>query len=107
MSTSRTSLRFLSLSSTTRISAPAMSVPHRELERERRADAELALEPQVAAMELDEASREREPEPRPFVLLREVAPDLPELLEDDLLVLGRDPDAGVGDGDLDDLALEM
>src|SRR3972149_5357496 len=39
--------------------------------------------------------------PRPLALLRVVGPDLAELLEDRLLVLGDDTDAGVVHGDLD------
>ena len=34
------------------------------------------------------------------------SPRLPELLEDQLLVLGRDPGPGVGDRDLDDAVVE-
>src|SRR5204863_8309238 len=80
--------------------------PHRERERERRADAHFALQPDFAAVQLDEPPRERETEPRALVFLRRVGADLAELLEHRFLVLGRDADAAVGDADLDHVALQ-
>src|SRR5512147_773379 len=68
----------------------------RQRERERRAAAELALDADVAAVELDELARDREPEAGPFDLLRRGA-HLPEFLEHRPLVLGSDPDARVLD----------
>src|SRR5215471_18588384 len=94
---SRTSLRFLGLSSTIRISSFAMA--DRQGERERRPLPGLALHPDPPAMQLDELSGERQPEPGPLDLLVRRA-HLPELLEDRLLILWCDAHAGVGDGDL-------
>src|SRR5262249_28975721 len=75
-------------------------VVDRQRERERRALPQVALHPDPAAMQLDELAGESQPEPgTPDLLVWR--PDLPELLEDRLLVLSRDADAGVGDGDLD------
>ena len=50
-------------------------------------------------MEFHEPLRQRQAEPGAFTLLSVVPPDLAELLEDSRLILGRDPDAGVADGD--------
>ena len=60
--------------------------------------AELALDPDPAAVQLDEPLREREPEAGPLALL-DARLGLLELLEDPLVVLGRDARAGVGDRD--------
>src|SRR5712692_7637827 len=98
-STSRTSIRLLSLSSTRRISSPGMGARGNR-ERERGSATHFALHPQPAAVELDELSRQREPETGALALARGVA-HLAELLEDRLLVLGRDADPGVGDRHLD------
>src|SRR5213593_2355298 len=98
-STSRTSIRLLSLSSTRRISSPGMGARGKR-ERERRSSTHLARHPQAAAVELDELSRQREAETRALTLARGVA-HLAELLEDRLLVLRCDADPGVGDGHLD------
>src|SRR3990170_1733676 len=95
-STSRTSLRFFSLSSTIRISSPAMGA-HRDGEGEGRALAELARERQRAAVQLDQPASQREPQARSLALPRVVVADLAELLEHRLLVFCRDPDAGIGD----------
>src|SRR4029450_3150673 len=97
--TSRMSTRLLSLSSTTRISSPGMG-PRREAERERRSVTDLALHPQAAAVELDKLAGEGEAQTRALTLALGL-PDLAELLEDRLLILGRDADAGVGDRHLD------
>ena len=64
-------------------------------------DAHLALDPDPPAMQLDELPRQGQPEPGALHLLRR-RPHLPELLEDRLLVLGRDADARVAHRDLDD-----
>src|SRR5215475_9586644 len=95
--TSRTSLRFFSLSSTIRISSFAMT--HREGERECRALAHLALHPDPPAVQFDELARQRQPEPGALHLLGR-RPHLPELLEHRLLVLGGDAYPSVGHGDL-------
>jgi hypothetical protein len=46
-------------------------------------------------VQLDELARDRQPEPRPVVPPRGRRVDLRELAEDQLVVLGRDPDPGV------------
>src|SRR6266511_273966 len=63
--------------------------------------ADLTRDPDPAPVHLDEFLRQREPEPRALHLPSLVATHLAELLEDRLLVLRRDPDAGVADRDLD------
>src|SRR3990170_3602862 len=95
-STSRTSRRFFSLSSTIRISSPAMGA-HRDGEGEGRPLAELALERQRPAVELDQPPREGEAEPGALPLPCVIVAHLAELLEHRRLVLCRDPDAGIGD----------
>src|SRR6266404_673695 len=90
-------MRLLSLSSTTRISSPGMGGHGK---REGRSAPHLALHPQAAAVELDELSRQRQPETGALALARGVA-HLAKLLEDRLLVLWRNADAGVGDGHFD------
>ena len=72
-------------------------------EGERRALARFAFEPDASAVQLDELAREREAEARAFLLVRVVAADLAEFLEHRLLVLRRDADAGVADGDYEHL----
>jgi len=79
---------------TMRISSFATAHPHRE--RERRANAHLTLDPDLATVELDELSRERQAEASTFDFLLG-RPDLPKLLEHRLLVLWRDADPGVAD----------
>src|SRR5437773_8911544 len=74
----------------------------REREGERGALADLALHPDLAAVQLDELPRERQPEARALVLLRVIGPDLTELLEDGLLILERDAHAGVAHRDFGD-----
>src|SRR5262249_9025372 len=69
-------------------------------EREGRALSQLALDPDATAVELDELARQRQPESRSLDLLVRGA-DLLELLEHPLLILGRDPHAGIDHGDLD------
>src|SRR5262245_20664459 len=73
----------------------------RQREAEGRALAGHAFEADRPAVQLDEALGERKPETRPFGLAHLVTPDLLEFLEHQCLVLGRDPDAGVLDRDLD------
>src|SRR5437879_5100556 len=68
----------------------------RQRECERRAVAELTLDPDAPAVQLDELAREGEAKPGALVLLGVVRPDLPELLEHDLDVFAGDADAGVG-----------
>src|SRR5262244_570517 len=72
---------------------------HRHRERERRALPNLALDPDLAAVQLDEFPRQCQPQSRALDLPVR-SPDLPELLEHRLLILRRDADPGVGDRDL-------
>ena len=74
-------------------------------EGEGRALAGLAFEPDAPAVQLDEARVSASPRPGAFLLARVVAPDLAELLEHRLLVLGRDADAGVVHRDDDAVGL--
>src|SRR5215831_19504543 len=76
---SRTSFRFLGLSSTIRISSFAMA--DRQGERERRPFSQLALDPDPAPVQLDELPGQGQPEASPLDLLVRCA-HLPELLED-------------------------
>src|ERR1700730_10137352 len=98
-STWRTSLRFFSLSSTIRMSSPAMAA-HRKREGECRALARLALDPELPSVEGNQASRQRQAQSRSLALPRIVAPHLSELLEDGFLVLRSDAHARIGHRDL-------
>src|SRR5260370_16954156 len=73
----------------------------RKRECERRAVPHLALQADPAHVELDEFPGERQPESRALDLLV-CRPHLPELLEDRLLILGRDADSGIRHGNLGD-----
>src|SRR5262245_31141651 len=75
------------------------SSPKRNRERERRALAEFAFEPDSPTMELDEPASQREPEPGALLLARVVVPDLAEFLEHRVLVFLGDANAGVLHGD--------
>src|SRR5215468_9872502 len=93
-SVSRTSFKFLGLSSTIRISSFAMA--HRNREREGRASSDLALHPDPSTVQLDELPRQGQSQARaldPFGR----HPDLLELFEDRLLILRGDADSGVAD----------
>ena len=72
---------------------------HRQPQRERRALAELALDADVAAEELREPPRDREPEPGAALhrIAARTGVHLLELLEDARLIARRDADAGVDD----------
>src|SRR5262249_39429771 len=61
----------------------------------------LALDPDPPPVQLHELLGQRQPEPRALLLAGVVPADLAELLEDGRLVLGRDPDPRVADGDRD------
>src|SRR5262245_17587515 len=74
---------------------------HRNRERERRADADLALEPDATMVKLDELARQRETEAGAFDLLVRCS-DLPELFEHRVLILGRNTDPGVAHRHLDE-----
>src|SRR5215831_9714884 len=67
--------------------------------RERRSLTNLALHPDLAAVELHKLPAQGEPQPRALDLLCG-RPHLTELLEDLLLILWGDADPGVADGNL-------
>src|ERR1051326_6155388 len=116
-SRSRASFMFFSLSSTSRIrslivasrrfasdwSSQGLRPCHPgygldgQCEREGAALSGRALHGDRAAVQLDEALRQRETQPSPFA--RALPTDLAELLEDLLLILGRDADARVAHRD--------
>src|SRR2546427_658133 len=93
--TSRASFTFFSLSSTMRISSPAITRSLRRADRKREAEGaprpRLALHPQATAVQLDEPPRQRQPEPGALAAPRRGIPSLLELFEDALLILGSDP----------------
>ena len=70
----------------------------RQAHRERAAAAQLALQTHVAAQQLGQLADDRQPQAGAGVLARQRVAGLAELLEDQLLLLRRDADAGVGDG---------
>src|SRR4029453_5635556 len=90
-SVSRTSFKFLGLSSTMRMSSFAMT--HRDVERECRALAYLALHRDLPAVEFDELPAEGQAQSCALGLLLR-RPHLTELLEHGLLILRGDADAG-------------
>ena len=77
----------------------------RQGEVERRALALAALRPDAAAMQLDELLADGEPEAGAVGLLGERVVEPLERLEQALEVDRRDPDAGVGDRDVQRLRL--
>src|SRR5215469_8344796 len=77
------------------------SWPVREGECEGRALADLAGQPDLAPVQLDELPRERKPEAGALVPARTIAAHLAELLEHRRLVLRGDADSGVAHGDRD------
>src|SRR3989441_7271405 len=81
--------------------------PRGQREAEGAAPARLALDPDAAAVQLDQALGQRQPEAGPFLLARVVARSLPELLEDDRLVFLWDADPRVRDGDHDALSVRL
>jgi hypothetical protein len=74
---------------------------YRQREGEGGPPARLALDPDPAAVQLDELLGQGQPEARTFLVAPLIASDLAELLEDSRPVLRSDPDAGVADSDLD------
>src|SRR5712692_10456121 len=74
----------------------------RQDERERRSLARLALHRYLAAVRLDVALDDREPQAGAAVLARRRGVRLEERLEDLALQLGGNADAVVGDGDLEE-----
>src|SRR4029434_5703462 len=99
---SRSSFKLWGLSSTIRINS--FATEHRQREGERRSRAQLALHPDPAAVQLHEPPAQRSPEHCALHILRR-RPHLAELLKNRLLVLLGDADAGVADGDRDQLVL--
>src|SRR5215510_13489139 len=77
-----------------------VSPPYRDRERERGANAHLALDPDLAPVELDELPTQGQSQAGALLLGR-AGPDLTELLEDGFLILRRDADTGVAHRDLD------
>ena len=74
---------------------------HRQQDAEDAASAELRLDRHAAAVHLGEALDQRQPEPGAAHVAGGVAVHLPELLEDELLVLAPDAEAAVLDHELD------
>src|SRR5215510_1555613 len=99
---SRTSFKLWGLSSTMRISSFAMS--HRDREREGRALPQLALDPDLAAVQLDELPPQGQSQPSALDLLVR-CPDLTELLEHRVLILWCDADPSVADRHLHEAIL--
>src|SRR4030095_5648264 len=99
---SRTSFKLWGLSSTIRISSFATT--HRDREGERGALPQLALDPDLAAVQLDELPGERQSQPVAHDLLVR-CPYLPEFLEHRFLILRGNTDASIGDGHLCEPAL--
>src|SRR3981081_4176557 len=75
-------------------------LPDREAECERRPQPERAGDPYLAAVQLDELPAQGKPEPG-ALLLRGAGSDLTKFLEDRLVILRRDADAGVADRQVD------
>src|SRR5438132_2154475 len=98
VNTSRTSLRFLSLSSTTRISSFAMT--HRDHEGERRTHTHLARDPDPPSVEFYKLPTQGKPQPGALHLLVR-CPHLAKLLEHGLLILWGDANPCIADRDLD------
>src|SRR5262249_14672944 len=73
-----------------------------QCEGERGTLAYLAFNPDPPPMQLHELLRQRQAEPGALLLAGVVPPDLAKLLEDGRLILERDPDPCVADGDRDD-----
>src|SRR5215831_21410463 len=78
-----------------------LAARQRQRNRKCRPLAHFALQANLSAVQLHEPARQREAEPRAFLLPRVVASDLPEFLENRPLVFRGDADAGVGHRDFD------
>ena len=70
---------------------------HRRGEPEDRAAADLALDADLAAHQVDQPCGDRKAKPGAFMAAGRGAVDLRELLEDVLQLVGRDADAGILD----------
>src|SRR5262245_47892440 len=79
-----------------RAAGPSFARPRRDREGERGAHPHLALDPDPAAVELDELPTQRQPKPS-ALLLRRACTDLAKLFEDGLLVLRGDANPGIAD----------
>src|SRR4029077_20741985 len=99
-STTRSTRSFTTMksSASSRRSSLCTGRDNGQRERERRPFPDSTLPPDPPAVELDELSAERKTEPRAFCLPVGLT-DLTELLEHELMVLGRDADPAVSDGD--------
>src|SRR4029453_12882130 len=75
--------------------------PNGQRAAERRPLTHVALDPDPPPMQLHELLGQRQSEPRALLLAGVLAPHLAELLEDGRLILGRDADPSVADGDGD------
>ena len=80
--------------------APARAPAEAGGEVERAALADLALHPDAPAHQLDQLGRDRQAQPGAAVLPGGRGVGLGERLEERLLLLGRDADAGVADGEV-------
>src|SRR5262245_17951930 len=109
---SRTRTRFTSLSSMIRISSLAILMPRssrslncwlygRQSEKERRALARHARQPDSSTVQLDELSGQRKAQTCALSLTLRVRADLAEFVEHRLAILRRNADSGVGDADFD------
>src|ERR1700759_3337460 len=81
--------------------ARARDVAGRQIQRELTAGADFALDPQLAAEQTRDLAADREPEPGPSVFAARPAVGLLEWLEDDPLLVARDPDSGVAHPEAD------
>src|SRR5262249_6244447 len=86
----------------TAIARHAIVSPNGQREGERRSHSCLAQDPDSPAVQLYELLGQRQAESRALLLPSVVSADLAELLEDGRLILGRNPDPRVADGDRDD-----
>jgi hypothetical protein len=83
--------------------ADARALHDRQEQRERAAFTRRADEPNLAAEQLRQLAADRQPKSRAAVLARRRAVGLLERLENDLLLVGGNADARIGDGERDDM----
>src|SRR5690242_16497003 len=72
-----------------------LAAAHRQEDRDGGAAADLTVQRDSAAVQLDEALRQRQAEPRPLEFAIERGVELVERAEDLVEILARDADAGV------------
>jgi hypothetical protein len=77
--------------------------PNRQREGERGPQAHLALDPDSSPVQFHELLGQGQPKPRALLRAGVVPADLAEFLEDRRLILRRDPDPRVTDGNGDDV----